>query len=80
MNWTKTKPTSPGVYGIRGFQYGRSVRDQYEAIVTVRLFENDLVVNLHRETSNDQFEDWYLVDDLDEDFEWLKFVPESNDD
>lgn len=74
--WTKVKPTEPGIYQIRGFNYGQPKRKQRVAVVvversTVTADNGALVVNLHEKNTEYNQYDWYLVSVLDEKFEWL---------
>ena len=70
--WTNTKPTEPGVYGVKGFNLGQTPSEQVEAIVRV-VFDGELVCNLHQCNSEEDFEDWYAVSDLLDTFEWRKY-------
>lgn len=79
MNWTKNKPTTAGAYGVRGFNLGRPKVRQFEAIVAVRLYNDELVCNLHQSTSDEDFDSWYLVSDMMSELEWLRFEADSND-
>lgn len=72
--WSRRKPQHGGVYGVRGFNLGEEPEDQFEAIVAVRLFDDELVCNLHELTSEDDFTRWCLVSDLCDSFEWCEFV------
>ena len=53
----------------------RDPEDQFEAIVSVRLHEGDLICNLHEYTSEEDFDRWARVDDCSDGFEWCEFVP-----
>jgi hypothetical protein len=72
--WRKQKPTRSGVYGVRGFNLGDEPEDQFEAIVAVRLYGDELVCNLHESTSEADFDNWMLVSDISEAFEWCEFA------
>lgn len=70
MKYTKQKPTIPGPYWIRGFDYGREDR---AALVHVYQYNSELMelyVNLH-ESNTDEGGDHFRLSVLDEDFEWL---------
>ncbi|MBP7657406.1 MAG: hypothetical protein KA742_12785, partial [Pseudoxanthomonas sp.] len=75
--WSTNKPSHPGVYGVRGFNLGATPEEQFEAIVAVRLYEGDLICNLHESTSEDDFDRWTLVEDCNDGFEWCEFTPAS---
>ena len=75
VEWSTVKPSRPGVYGVRGFNMCREPEDQFEAIVSVRLHEGDLICNLHEYTSEEDFDRWTRVDDCSDGFEWCEFVP-----
>ena len=72
-HWTHNKPDSSGVYGVRGFDVGVDPEDQYEAVVSVREYEGELICNLHERTSDSEFQDWSRVSDMSDRFEWCKF-------
>jgi hypothetical protein len=72
--WRKQKPTRSGVYGVRGFNLGDEPEEQFEAIVAVRLYGDELVCNLHESTSEADFDNWMLVSDISEAFEWCEFA------
>ena len=72
--WRKQKPTRAGVYGVRGFNFGVPASEQFEAIVAVRLYNDELICNLHISTSEDDFDDWLLVEDCNDEFEWCEFA------
>lgn len=73
-HWTHDKPTTTGVFGVRGYQLGVDAIDQFESVVLVRRNDDDeLVCNLHECTSNENIDDWSLVADFSSRFEWCRF-------
>jgi hypothetical protein len=73
--WRHTKPTEPGAYYVRGFNWGRGEL-QLEALVQVAWHKfksetvKELVCNLHKSTSEDDLEAWSPLCDMSDDFEW----------
>jgi len=59
------KPSQPGRYEVRGFNDDGTV-----GFVSVALADGDLVCNLHDRSTADVSEYSYLLDDIDESFEW----------
>ena len=72
--WNKQKPTSPGIYGVRGFNIGRPPSKQSEAIVRVCKFRGKLVCNLHEYNSDEPSDSWSLLSDMASYFEWREYV------
>lgn len=69
QEWKDEKPTESGIYWVRGFCYGR----RYDmALVEVSYFDGDLICNLHRVNSERDKENWPLVSELSDKFEWLE--------
>lgn len=69
-DFTKTKPTMEGTYQLRGWaKHDGEPRKQCVVAVVARP-DGILACNLHRETSDHNVREWYLVDDLDPEFEW----------
>lgn len=66
--WTRTKPTAPGAYWIRGEGEGMLART---ALVEVVNFEGELWCNLHMRNTDPEFGYGYTVAQLDEAFEWI---------
>lgn len=75
VEWTTDKPSRPGAYYVRGFNWGRN-DEQYEALVQVasHWFLGDeapsLVCNLHESTSEEDLSNWCELKELSEKFEW----------
>ena len=73
--WRRAKPTEPGAYYVRGFNWGRGEL-QFEALVQVtwHRFEHEpaeeLVCNLHESTSEEDLNDWSPLCDVSDEFEW----------
>ena len=54
LSWTKSKPTKPGAYWVRGYHIGH--RNE-AALVEVRELHGELCSNLHaRNSDNDDFD------------------------
>ena len=66
VQWTKVRPTNPGIYKVRGFNDAKT-----EAIVNVDIHLFDLVCNLHGCNSSPVDEYDSFIDDLSSDLEWL---------
>lgn len=64
-DWTKTKPTAPGAYWVRG--EGLIAR---RALVEVIAYEGTLWCNLHMRNTDPEFGFGFTVAQLDEEFEW----------
>jgi hypothetical protein len=59
-----------GTYQVRGWaKHDGEPRKQCVVSVVARP-DGILACNLHRETSDHNVREWYLVDDLDPEFEW----------
>lgn len=72
--WTKSKPTQPGIYAVRRFHYGHP--DDY-AVVEVVERDGELRSSLHQRTSEWPLADRYdaRIADMSDSFEWLKVAP-----
>lgn len=67
--WSKSKPTEPGAYYVRGFRLFEP--DSRPALVEVEIDDGKLCCNLHESNSKDDFRQWDLLQSLSEGFEWL---------
>ena len=71
MSWTKTKPSKPGIYKVRGFNLFRAASKQREAVVEVRAYRGRLHCNLHESNSSDDpVSEWSWLKDLNSEFQW----------
>ena len=70
LTWTKSKPTAPGAYWVRGF----GLPDHRgKALVEVEAHDGELWSNLHQRNSeryNDPFAGWSALADTSDEFEW----------
>lgn len=66
LNWTKSKPTEPGAYWVRGYHIGR--RNE-AALVVVSERNGELCSNLHSTNSDNDDEPTPLVNHNTR-FEW----------
>lgn len=80
LNWSNRKPTVPGAYWLRGFEYDKPAK---KALVEVRKHGGKLKCNLHSGNSdsfNDGPRDWFTVSGLDPTMEWCgPLVPEASE-
>jgi hypothetical protein len=71
VNWTKNKPTKPGIYKVKGFNMFRAPSKQRVAVVEVRSYRGRLHCNLHESNSSDDpVSEWSWMQDLNSDFQW----------
>lgn len=69
-DFTKTKPTKEGTYQLRGWAK-LDGEPRKQCVVSVETAaDGTLICNLHRSTSDHDFNEWYRVADLDPEFEW----------
>lgn len=71
--WKRTKPTEPGAYYVRGFNYFDDGKQFFEALVEVRKKGRTLICNLHEENSrppDSYLNKWSDLDDYDDNFQW----------
>lgn len=66
MNWTTDKPTQKGVYLLRGWWIGH---ENEHVPVEIIQYEGELRLNMEGRDGVLQ-RDYYLMDDMDPDFEW----------
>ena len=67
MGWSTAKPSAMGAYWIRGF----SSDAEEAALVEVDVDEEgELMVNLHQNNSKRDYGYWYLVSEINNEFEW----------
>lgn len=68
--WTKTKPTEPGAYWVRGFRAEVGAPNQHALVEVGHDDEGVLCCNLHVDTTDDDRRFWYEIQQLDPSFEW----------
>lgn len=66
--WSKTKPTIPGAYWVRGWNLDNG-KQLEQALTTVALIDGELCSDLN-ERNTDRHRDWMLIEQHSEDFEW----------
>lgn len=67
LGWSTAKPSAMGAYWIKGF----SSDAEQAALVEVDVDEEgELVVNLHQNNSERDYGYWYLVSEINNEFEW----------
>lgn len=72
MQFSRGKPTKPGIYKVRGFNLFRPRNRWREAVVEVRLYRGVLRCNLHEiNSSDDPIATWAPISEYNDDFEWL---------
>lgn len=73
--WSKDKPTTPGIYQVRGFNLFVPKNRQVIATVVVAVSKDkrdkkQLVNNLHESTSEGDHSEWSRLSDMSDEFEW----------